>query len=875
MKCNKTRSVLVGLCLLVCLLGTYDVTSANAVITDKWGNAVYDNGTVKFVDCPVGNKSYVTNTTYDDGGLGMIFAFARDFIDTVQPNDFPFGVLSEVINGTFEIGEDYMELVQYSVGFASCFAIGLLFVIFLPLCGCCICCCRCCCGNCGGDLKATYDSNEDCKRMGLAQALFMMVVLMAGAAGCVWMTNGRFTVAIEYTENNLVTNLNDVEVYFNNVLEQFMYISGDMFSPVAQAILDDIEDLGVVIENAIFDNLNIDDVIDSVLALDATVNNISTALTQVSTDTDALVAASDALTTAMNDLGTDIDTTTSSCSTSGAACQTACDTFDTTPLKSGSADFSSLPDLSSVQTQVDAVVAMNLTRIATEAEAGVDDVSSLVSNSTADIRTSEYRVPNMRISAINSTMNDFTVVIQNMTNQLNESLNGTVDLGSFASGIEDFFGMLAGYDTYRVYFGWGLSGLFTVIVLLAILGICCGCLGQDSDKLPTERGFLSNTGGCLLIIPVIMMFVVGSMLMLLTTLTFIIGGNMEKLCQPLSDLSMFRDFVDKGDIAGMSLGELLHGNKSIDISFYSFFLGCRANEAPFKLLALDQLLPLEQYLNFTNYTSDMKDQMGDMTSTIDLSAFSILTPDMETALTDLRDSGLGDIDFAAINSTLGQSAVDIDFDTLISAMEVIRDSCSGAAYTNWDSHITDMETIRDVTYPDVTTAQSDLQDSMSVLETHLNGLEAAINATLLTAEEADDQLQNNITGVLTDAVEDFVDRIINYIQQFADKVLDMVYNEIGLCLPIWNVYDSFVSIVCNYMVESLNAFWFGTGWGLLFFIPVMVLCMKLSKYYRRMDKQEGFKEDEDPLDEDIDDFSLRYDSMQKQNRVAPDPEFMD
>ncbi|WAR21163.1 hypothetical protein MAR_015137 [Mya arenaria] len=141
----------------------------------------------------------------------------------------------------------------------------------------------------------------------------------------------------------------------------------------------------------------------------------------------------------------------------------------------------------------------------------------------------------------------------------------------------------------------------------------------------------------------------------------------------------------------------------------------------------------------------MKDQMGDMTSTIDLSAFSILTPDMETALTDLRDSGLGDIDFAAINST------------------------------------------------------------------------AAINATLLTAEEADDQLQNNITGVLTD-----------------------VYNEIGLCLPIWNVYDSFVSIVCNYMVESLNAFW-----------------------------------DEDPLDEDIDDFSLRYDSMQKQNRVAPDPEFMD
>lgn len=51
------------------------------------------------------------------------------------------------------------QLVNYSIGFAICFAIGLLFVIFLPLCGCCICCCRCCCGNCGGDLKAVSTNN--------------------------------------------------------------------------------------------------------------------------------------------------------------------------------------------------------------------------------------------------------------------------------------------------------------------------------------------------------------------------------------------------------------------------------------------------------------------------------------------------------------------------------------------------------------------------------------------------------------------------------------------------------------------------------------------------------------------------------------------
>lgn len=42
-----------------------------------------------------------------------------------------------------------------------------------------------------------------------------------------------------------------------------------------------------------------------------------------------------------------------------------------------------------------------------------------------------------------------------------------------------------------------------------------------------------------------------------------------------------------------------------------------------------------------------------------------------------------------------------------------------------------------------------------------------------------------------------------------------------------------------------NAFWFSIGWGLLFFIPVIVVAVKLSKYYRKMDKCEGYGEDDD------------------------------
>lgn len=82
---------------LLCFVLRYDVTFVDADITDTWGNTIKD-GAVSWVDLPVGNKSYRTENYYSDGGLGQLFAFARSFINTVQPNNFPFGMLTPTVN---------------------------------------------------------------------------------------------------------------------------------------------------------------------------------------------------------------------------------------------------------------------------------------------------------------------------------------------------------------------------------------------------------------------------------------------------------------------------------------------------------------------------------------------------------------------------------------------------------------------------------------------------------------------------------------------------------------------------------------------------------------------------------------------------------
>ncbi|NXX16532.1 PRM1A protein, partial [Podargus strigoides] len=63
------------------------------------------------------------------GLVGMVHGFLR----LVQPNALPT-VLCHL---------SFSQLLLYELGFLVCIAIGLLFIILMPLVGCCFCCCRC------------------------------------------------------------------------------------------------------------------------------------------------------------------------------------------------------------------------------------------------------------------------------------------------------------------------------------------------------------------------------------------------------------------------------------------------------------------------------------------------------------------------------------------------------------------------------------------------------------------------------------------------------------------------------------------------------------------------------------------------------------
>uniref|UniRef100_K1PH12 Prominin-1-A n=1 Tax=Magallana gigas TaxID=29159 RepID=K1PH12_MAGGI len=751
--------------LCVVLLVVLAPPALAATITDTYGNVAYDNGTMSWADLPSGIP-YKTNNVYDEGSLKPLFSLVHGFINTIQPNAFPFSLIKQVLNGSFDISAQYMELVNYAMGFGICFVLGLLFIVFLPLCGCCFCCCRCC-GNCGGNGKQIYEENEGCKRMGLAQALFLMAVVMAASAGCVYMTNDRFTVALQYADTSIANNLDDIMSYVNNTGMQFKYVAVDMYAIVADALIRDISALSA----------------------------IKTALDQVVTDQTALTSAANALDSALKTLKSDIDSTKSGCN-GQCSPNTVCDAIDTSVL-AVSIDFSAIPDLSSTQSTINSVIANNLTGLALTAKANLDNMESTINSSTSSIQ-----------SSLQSTLDTFKTTLNTMVDSLLAQLSGAFDSSSLKADSKSFFETALTYDVYRQYFGYGLMGLFTLIPVLNIVGICCGCLCGDGDAIPTKRGCGSSCGGCL----------------------------------------MMMSFIDAGAISSISLGSMLLGDPNANISIYKALLGCRQNKAPFELFSLDTLVPIDNYLNYSQYMGDIDTQINSISTSIDLSSFQILSSDLENTLNDFKNSGIGNLNFTVINDTLNQDLGNIDFNALIATMETIKSSCTGPTLTKWNQHITDTETIRDTTYPAVTTAKTNLQTSMGSLESAVSGIVPKIDDVLTTAKAADDVIQNNVSSLLT-----------------------TIFFELAACLPLWNLYDSFTTMFCKYTMDALNAFWFSIGWGLLFFIPVIVIAVKLSKYYRKMDKCEGYGEDDDDDDAESSGTPHDYDNYGRIFKPNPEP----
>ena len=68
---------------------------APEVVRDATGNRANRDSVIRWSAPPRGGGYRTENDAYHADGLQALFDFANDFIDTVQPNDFPYGECGE------------------------------------------------------------------------------------------------------------------------------------------------------------------------------------------------------------------------------------------------------------------------------------------------------------------------------------------------------------------------------------------------------------------------------------------------------------------------------------------------------------------------------------------------------------------------------------------------------------------------------------------------------------------------------------------------------------------------------------------------------------------------------------------------------------
>ena len=91
------------------------------------------------------------DTVRENPGMKGLYSMTQSFLNDVQ--SYTLGDLIadydiQTFDDLADIGTEWKEWGPELIGLAICVAVGAIFIIVMPIIGCCYCCCRTCCGGC-------------------------------------------------------------------------------------------------------------------------------------------------------------------------------------------------------------------------------------------------------------------------------------------------------------------------------------------------------------------------------------------------------------------------------------------------------------------------------------------------------------------------------------------------------------------------------------------------------------------------------------------------------------------------------------------------------------------------------------------------------
>ncbi|XP_058861710.1 prominin-1-A-like isoform X4 [Acipenser ruthenus] len=809
-------------------------------------------GTLDFGFVPSG--VYETHAYFEPGPIGILFHLVHTFLHVVQPNPFPQDLITKVAQQKLrEVKQEYkkpenivltLQAIYYEIGFIVCASLGVLFVLFMPLVGLCFCMCRCC-DNCGGEMHQRQKKNADCRRGCFVTLLFLTSLIISAGVLCAYSANQNLSTQLKGVRKLGNSNFRDLKTFVNDTPAQIEYLA-NQYNTAKNKVISDLDNIGPLLGSRIHAQLGKEvlPALDGVLGLAGVkversikaMRETKEALENVSVSLEVLQEATDSLQVNLINEQARLSNTLNDPACSSPGVSTTCsDIRRTLSQLSINANFSTLPNVDTELANVKNVLKTDLSNIVQKGYSTFNDTPGLVKNQTTNI-----------VSGIKSILDDIGSNITSFSKQIPVQdilANVTLYLSQSQSYVEDYYPVIDKYDFYRWMGCIVVCCMVALILTFNFLGLLCGTCGYDKHASPTTRGFISNTGGNLLMAGVGFSFLFSWVLMLIVMIAFVVGGNVEKLvCEPFGNRALFR-VLDTPYLINPYWKNFLPGflyqNPEIDLTFEKLYSNCKENKGIYTALQLDNIFNISNYLDTSIYTKDVVDVFEFVN--VNLSDMVLLDAKAKQNLLNFTNTGIVSINYDAYLAEINKGVTKVDLLSFANNLEAQADKLPKGALENaLKGHASSIRFIHGQQVVPLEQAMSTLNQSIRFLQRTTSDLPNKVNNVISAIDAAQNLITNNASLIITLETKKYMEVMIGYFKQYLNWVKNSMMMEVAACKPVANIVDTVEIVTCSFVVDSLNTFWFGLGCCTVFLIPSIIISVKLAKFFRRMDSEDVY-----------------------------------
>ncbi|KAM6922140.1 prominin-2 [Lycodopsis pacificus] len=757
------------------------------------------------------------HTAEEDASVGFMAALVQSFLHTVQPNPFPKDLILKIVQDlNVQLHQEILkEALVYEVGFLVCAAIGVLYIVLMPIVGLFLACCRCC-GNCGGKMYQKQTSSVHCHRRTLYWTAFVTTVILLAGNVCMFKSNEAIKVSVDQSQVELNKTIGNIQSFLTAVPQQVDHVVNESYRTV-QEVTRNLDAIGPQLGREIQERFrgSLDPALHSVRLLERETVNLSLQMNRLNSSLAQLQSSMDRLQANFTAVKNQINNTLSNPSCTG------CNNLQP-ELQQRTLDTSiTIPSLNQFQSAVDEINKIDLRSKIKEAEDYFDSIPQRVTNETKDV-----------VQSSKQQLGKIKTQISQVTNEipLSALTNASETLNQLQRDLDRVTPEFKRVEHIRWAVCVALCSVVLLVVVCNFLGLVLGPLGLRPNANPTERSYAADCGGTFFMMGAVFSFLFSWLFMIAVLLLFLLGGNTYTLlCQPWTDGQLLKLIDTPGLIPGLDIGQTL-GLKT-DISISNIYRDCEKDQPLWTTLHLYELINLEDLLDVTKYTEEIRQRFED--TNITLSTIALLSPEVKNQLRRFSNDA-SNIDSAAVmqqmnnisSINLNTTADRLDELAAIQINNDAREELQSEA-RNLRQIQTDIETI-------IIPLLNNLNSTIKSLESTAKKINGTVEEVLSNVGAAQDFLNTNTIQIVKTESRKFLDCQLGYFIQYADWAKVAITRQVGRCGPVASAVDSVEIILCSYIVESLNAFWFSLGWCMIFFIPSIIFSIKLAKYYRRM-----------------------------------------